>query len=384
MKIVFVSNYFNHHQSAVCEEFYKKTGGNFVFIQTQEMAADRKALKWGMEELPEYVKLSYSDENAYEECQKLIFEADVVIMGSAPECMIKRRMKAKKFTFRYSERIYKKAEKLWQLPLRMVKYHLTNTKNTHLLCASAYAAADYAKTFNFLNRTYKWGYFPKFIEYENIEKMVAEKEPNSILWVGRLIELKHPEKVVEVAEMLKGKGCSFDINIVGIGPMEDELKRRVEEKNLAKCVHFRGAVTPEKVREYMCKSEIYVFTSDFNEGWGAVLYEAMNAGCGVVASHAIGAVPYLLADGENGYIYENENTDDLCNKVSLLFDNKEQREKMGVNAYHTIEKHWAPSVAVDRFLKLTGSLLNGGKDEFEKGVCSKAERLRNDWYKAGI
>lgn len=47
-----------------------------------------------------------------------------------------------------------------------------------------------------------------------------------------------------------------------------------------------------EVRSYMEKADIYLFTSDFNEGWGAVLNESMNSGCAVVASHAIGSVPF--------------------------------------------------------------------------------------------
>ena len=49
----------------------------------------------------------------------------------------------------------------------------------------------------------------------------------------------------------------------------------------------------------MEKSEIFLFTSDKGEGWGAVLNESMNSACAVVASHAIGSVPFLLKDGEN-------------------------------------------------------------------------------------
>ena len=41
------------------------------------------------------------------------------------------------------------------------------------------------------------------------------------------------------------------------------------------------------------------------DGWGAVANEAMNSACALVAGHMIGAVPYLIRQGENGLIYED-------------------------------------------------------------------------------
>ena len=80
----------------------------------------------------------------------------------------------------------------------------------------------------------------------------------------------------------------------------------IREKKLEDCVHMLGAMSPDEVRKHMEQANIFLFTSDRNEGWGAVLNEAMNSGCAVVASHAIGSVPYLIKNGNNGYIYENE------------------------------------------------------------------------------
>ena len=50
MKIVFVSNYYNHHQSAISEEFYKQTGGSYVFIATAQMSDERKKLGYSFDE----------------------------------------------------------------------------------------------------------------------------------------------------------------------------------------------------------------------------------------------------------------------------------------------------------------------------------------------
>ena len=104
MKIVFVSNYYNHHQAAVSSALYKLTKGQYVFIQTEEMETERKSLGWGGTELPSFVKCSYTDEKSRAECLHLIWEADLVIAGGSPtiEPFIQKRIKSGKLLFRYS------------------------------------------------------------------------------------------------------------------------------------------------------------------------------------------------------------------------------------------------------------------------------------------
>ena len=147
-----------------------------------------------------------------------------------------------------------------------------------------------------------------------------------------------------------------------------------------------GTMPPEKVREYMELSEIFLFTSDRQEGWGAVLNEAMNSGCAVVASHAIGSVPFLLKNGDNGLIYRSGDINDLYEKVKYLLDNQATRAKLGINAYKTLCNKWNAENAAERFVKLSKALLDGKReaDLFGEGICSGAEILDDDWFKSGV
>lgn len=65
--------------------------------------------------------------------------------------------------YQYSERIFKIKPPKYQMPLRAIKYWLYKGRfsNMYLLCASAFTYADYAQTKTFINRGYKWGYFPE-------------------------------------------------------------------------------------------------------------------------------------------------------------------------------------------------------------------------------
>ncbi len=384
MKIVFVSNYYNHHQSAISEEFYKQTGGSYVFIATAQMSDERKKLGYSFDE-PSFVVKSYKDEETYKYCINLINDAEVVIAGSTPEKMIRKRIRSGKLVFRYSERIYKNKKKLLQLPLRYIKYHFDNYpyKNVYMLCASAYAARDYAITGMFKGKTFKWGYFPAVKKYDDIEKLIDDKTPASILWVARLIEWKHPDASIRLAKRLKQAGYKFKLSLIGNGELENKIRDMIKAENLEDCVQMLGSMKPEEVRRYMEKAEIFLFTSDFNEGWGAVLNESMNSACAVVASHAIGSVPFLINDGENGFMYKNGDVGDLYNNVDLLLNNSEKCKKMANNAYKTLTDTWNAKVAAQRFMNLSAYVLSGKyvDDLYCDGPCSRVKRLKNKWYK---
>ena len=328
MRIVFASNYFNHHQRPLSDALHKLCQGDYYFISTAEMSEERKKLGYGEADIPEYVKYTYKTEAERTECQILIDGADVVICGSAPYSMLQTRLKKGFLTFKYCERPYKKGVSWIKRPLHIMrafkKYR--RFKNFYVLCASAYAPVDFSKMRAFINKTYKWGYFTALKEYENIDALIAAKTPASILWVSRFIPWKHPEFVIQLAQRLKNDGYEFKIGMIGNGPLEESVRQSVEEMGLAEYVEVLGAMKPEQVREHMENSEIFIFTSDRNEGWGAVLNESMNSACAVVANSAIGSVPFLLTDGENGYMYRDGDFEDFYSKVKKLLDDAKKCE----------------------------------------------------------
>lgn len=382
MKIVFLSNYFNHHQQHFSDAMYRLIGDGYVFMETSEMRDERKKLGYGIDHLPSYVKRLNHTSESTEQCLALIDEADVVIVGSAPEKFLRYRKKRNQLVFRYQERMFKQKLSFVQKIKRKMAYRLYNPngKEIYLLCASAYTAADYKKMGLFKDKAYKWGYFPAFKNYD-IVSLIEQKEKNRILWCGRFLDWKHPEYALYVADRLKSEGYHFTIDFIGAGLLEENLKRESEKMGLEKEVEFLGAMKPEQVRIHMEKSEIFMFTSNFEEGWGAVLNESMNSGCAVVASHAVGSAPFLLKHGENGLLFENENVDDLYRHVKYLLDHSEERKRLGINAYKAIAESWNPAVAAERLLALIENIrIHGQCDLFEEGPCSRAEILENDWF----
>lgn len=382
MKIVFVSNYFNHHQKPLSDALYRLTGGEFVFISTTEMREERRLLGYSDDDTSGYVLLSYMNEENKKLAQMMIDGADVVIAGSAPEKMLKNRIKSGKTVFRYSERLHKsEPEPLKYLP-RLILRNIQNPRNKpiYLLCAGAYTYADYRKYGLFRDRAYKWGYFPE-VRKHDIEKLISKKQPNSILWCGRFLDWKHPDDVIKAARRLKDEGYCFSLKMIGRGEAEDKIADTVTEYGLSDCVELIGSLPHERVREYMEKAQIYLFTSDRREGWGAVLNESMNSGCAVVASHAAGAVPYLIENGKNGSVYRSGDADMLCEKIKELLDDAEKRAKYGKNAYETVVNTWNAETAAERFMELASNLSGSAKSfvDYESGPCSRAEIISDDW-----
>ena len=356
------------------------TQGKYLFIANMPTPQQRKKLGYyDLNDKYDFVLKLYESEKNYEIAEKIVFDADIVIYGGVERDLVKRRLRRNKLTFRAFERIYKVEPKKKEMPRWFVRNFFANTVHSkfYLLCEGAYVASDYARTATFLNKAYKWGYFPKINEYEDIVDVIKKKKKNSILWVGRLIDWKHPEIPLGVAKRLKADGYDFEINIIGTGALEYHCVAAIERLGLGDYVHMLGSMSPDEVRTHMENSEIFIFSSDRKEGWGAVLNEAMNSACAVVANEAIGSVPYLINDGINGLIYSKSGFDEAYEKVKYLIDNSEKREELGKNAYFTMLTEWNAKVAAERLLGLADELKKKKKCVlYQSGPCSQDKRKR--------
>ena len=384
MKTVFISNKITPHQLPCCKAFQKRT--DFTFIET--MKEETSEAGWYANSANYSFVIPYTENSRKrKEIQKRIIDADIVIYGSAPDSYLIPRLKARKLSFRYSERLYKEGISISRIPRTVVGTWLHHGRfqcdSLYMLCASAFTAIDCARFGNYKNRMFKWGYFPETRQYE-LENLFSCKQESGIphlLWAGRFLKWKHPDAVIGLAKTLKAHGYVFQLDIIGYGEMENVLRMMILDAGLSDCVSLLGKKTPEQVREYMEHADLFLFTSDFHEGWGAVLNEAMNSACAVVASHAIGATPYLITHGINGLVYLSGNENNLCQNVEFLLERPEEIRKLGAAAYKTINDEWNAEIAVERLLELSKALLAGEQYPiYSFGPCSKAPLIHNNWY----
>lgn len=376
MKIAFFSSVLNHHQIEFCDEMYKRYGDDFTFVSTMEMEEQRKKLKY-----PEYdrqyeLKMHLDDESR-RKGEELFQNADVVILGVHMEKSLRRRLKKGKITFLFKERLFKeKPTVLWFMRCFLYtvrEYWAFQNEPFFMLAASAYSYEDFKSLGIFGKKTYAWGYFPPFKEYD--EKLLIENKKSSVLnifWAGRFLEWKKPLYLIDVAKLLKEKGFAFHIDVAGNGPVEDEIKRSISANNLEDVFTLHGALPQENIRKLMEKANIYLFTSNRQEGFGVVLSEAMNSGCAVVASATAGATKLLVKDKVNGRIYENDCLEELCEIVLDLAENIEECEELGLNAYKTMRDSQNAKVATERFSQVVAAMMqNINPPEFKEGPMRK-------------
>ena len=362
--IVFISNFLNHHQVNICNELAKKD--EFYFIASIPVAQEQLRLGYSdMNNEYDFVVRMYESEEKKAEAQKLIDDADIVIAGSCafPFEMLVPRLEADKLTFWFSERLFKISNlelfyppKLKRVLSQCTKYR--KNKNFFLLCAGGYVADDYKKYNAFKGKCFNWGYFPKsFVKTENELFENKDKEKIRLLWAGRYLKLKHPEYAIIAAELLKKHNVEFVLEMIGSGVLYDKISDLIKEKKLNEYVVQKGALPYQNVREYMNQADIFLFTSDRKEGWGAVLNESMNSACVVIANEKIGSAKSIIVHGVNGLIYKGRKQ--FERQLLDLVENKNKIKTIGKNGYNTIVDLWSAEIAADRFYNVATSIING-------------------------
>lgn len=350
MTIAFFSNFLNHHQLPICLEFIRNIGkDNFRFVACERIEDER--VQMGYEDMNvkyPFVLRAYESEACHQQALKLAETSDVAIIGHADSIFIQIRAKENKLTFLFRERIFKNGSLHRFFPTTAWKiykaYLRFRNKNVFILCASAYAADDFSLCGFPRHKCLKWGYFPEFKECINTTKGSNKLK---LMWCGRMLWWKHPEHAVEIARMLKEHAIDFEMRIIGNGEMKSKVNTLIEKYNLSSHISMFDFMSPDEIRRNMLQSDIYLFTSGREEGWGVVLNEAMNSQCAIIANVNAGSTPYLMKNGETGYIYDGS-MESLKNAVEQIIHS--DSKSMGIKAYNQIKNNWSPVNAVTHLL----------------------------------
>ena len=144
--------------------------------------------------------------------------------------------------------------------------------------------------------------------------------PARLLAVGRLVEKKGFEHVVEAVARLRAEGHDVTAEIAGDGPLAADLRRRIEEHGLTEHVHLLGPITQAEVAELLGTRDVFVAPfvvgSDGNaDGLPTVLLEAMARGLPCVAAD-VTAVGEVVKTGETGWLVPTGDTAALTAAVA--------------------------------------------------------------------
>ena len=355
MTLAFFTNFINHHQIELADALYKILGKNYVFVAFHPLPETFKKTGYPDFDRP-YLLKAYESVESFNNAKSLMYNADVAIIGSAPAKLAVKRISHNKVTFHYNERWFKNGFKVFLKPhilLNKLLYHTRfRNKKLFMLCASAYTKNDTSKLFAYPKKCFRWGYFTQ------VPKEVPRSRPvsNSIInlmWCARFINWKHPEMMVSLTEYLLNNHVKIHVDMYGNGPLFDTVKTYIEiNPSLKDTITLHGNVTNDRILYEMQKHDIFLFTSDKNEGWGAVVNEAMSSGCAVIASDGAGSTNFLIKSGVNGISFKSKDQDDLNHKTLQLIKNPSLIQAISIEAYQTMQNIWNGEVAANRLINL--------------------------------
>ncbi len=146
-----------------------------------------------------------------------------------------------------------------------------------------------------------------------------------IVGVGSLISVKRWDRLIAAALQLKRKGFEFLVRIVGDGPMRESLEQQVQRLGVADYVEFFGQ--SDDVPALLAGATLLAHTSD-SEGCPNVVMEAMACGRPVVATDA-GDVPYLVSEGETGFVVHRGEDTVFVERLARLMVDRDLCHSMG-------------------------------------------------------
>lgn len=188
------------------------------------------------------------------------------------------------------------------------------------------------------------GYTPSF----------EQRTENRILFVGRVTGEKSIDVLLKAVAKLD-KELDVKLDIVGGGDLLNQLQQLTTSLGLRSRVTFTGYVTEAELREAYTRATVFAMPS-IAELQSIATLEAMASALPVIAADAM-ALPHLVHDGENGYLFTPGDVDDLAAKLTtVLTAAPDQLDRMKRTSLSFIGAH-----DIERTLSTFESLYRGEK-----------------------
>ena len=196
---------------------------------------------------------------------------------------------------------------------------------------------------------------------ETLLKPLSEDKQNLglkqpiFLYVGRITARKGIKTLLEACAILKKQGYSdYTLLIVGKGDQQDELEAFIKEQDFPEQVNWVGWVDYGSLGAYFQQADIFVFPT-FEDVWGMVVPEAMVFGKPILCSNGAASCE-LVVEGENGYIFDPSNAQELSEKMRIFIDNPDLIESMGESSRQLISQK-TPETAAKAYVEVTSFLM---------------------------
>ena len=185
----------------------------------------------------------------------------------------------------------------------------------------------------------KFHYIPFVYDIVDFEKSYFRDGKINILNIGKFETIKDHITLLKAIKKLKS---FYPFNVTLIGEKADpnyvlKLMDFVREKKMENIVEFKFEVPHDQVIEYYRQSDLFVLTS-YQDPASLQPLEAMANKLPVISSDKNGTKCYVK-EGETGYIFENQNVDDLAQKIESIIDDRDDVINMGGQGFEMARQY---------------------------------------------
>lgn len=163
----------------------------------------------------------------------------------------------------------------------------------------------------------------------------------TVVFAGKFYKKKAPDLLLEAFLLLDASCCH--LLFAGNGRMEQVLRKKAAS---AGNVHFLGFQNQSKMPTVYRLGDVVVVPSR-SETWGLAVNEAMACSRAVIASTRVGCAPDLIEPGENGFVFEADNPQDLARRLQQVVENRDRARAMGRASRQRI-RDWSIDAAAQR------------------------------------
>lgn len=204
---------------------------------------------------------------------------------------------------------------------------------------------------------FKFDFEKSKVIYNGIKQpMISNKKVKSnrilnITYIGRLVEIKGIQLLIDAIKLVKDKNYEVILKIVGDGDYKKYLYQKVENLNLTKIIKFEGE--QRNIRKYLMNADVFVYPSICQEVFGISIVEAMSYGVPCIAFD-VGGIGEIIVDDYNGFLSKEISSEKLAeliikfiklknhNKISIISQNcLKTSEKFDIkNTVINLEKYY--------------------------------------------
>jgi glycosyltransferase involved in cell wall biosynthesis len=172
--------------------------------------------------------------------------------------------------------------------------------------------------------------------------------PRRGVFVGRLVPQKDPPLIAEIAARLAAAGTA--VAIVGGGPGEPEVRRRLRRELASGTVRMTGSADHARALDELARASVLVLPSRW-EGLPVVLLEALALGVPAVAA-AVGGVPEIVRDGATGVLVEGRDPAAFAAAATRLLSDREACRRLAAAGRALVNERFRLADCVARYLSL--------------------------------